>query len=62
MSEIVGIPAEWPAVPDDISVKQSDAARAVRMHLTGRSDRSQGETLAGAAAAIRAAFARGGRE
>jgi hypothetical protein len=48
-------PGAWPATPDDADVKQSDAARAVRMWLAG-ADRSGAPkaTLATAANTIRA--------
>jgi hypothetical protein len=48
---------EWAATPEDVDVKQQDAARAVRARMSTTSRphvRGQGATLAGAAAAIRA--------
>jgi hypothetical protein len=49
-------PGAWPATPDDADViKQQDAARAVRMRLSGsRGSGAPKATLASAANAVRA--------
>jgi hypothetical protein len=54
-------PGAWPATPDDVDVKQTDAARAVRMHVTGSGDRQRTTSMADAAAVIRGIFSRGGK-
>jgi hypothetical protein len=54
---------DWALPPDglDVEAAQGDACRQVRMALRGNTAGRQAPTLAGAAAAIRAALARGGR-